>query len=74
MLKREEKRLLVFERKDFCMIYDPKIVDVVYRSRYNFSLDREFNSPNVIEVVKSNRLRYAWYVKSGVEDLSQTAV
>jgi hypothetical protein len=31
----------------------------VYRSRYNIELDREFNSPNVIDVVKSNRLRWA---------------
>jgi hypothetical protein len=44
----------------------------VYRSRYNFELDREFNSPNIIGVVKSNRLRYAGH--KGVEDLSQRAL
>jgi hypothetical protein len=34
------------------MIYGQKIVDSVSRSRYNFELDRDFNSPNVIGVVK----------------------
>jgi hypothetical protein len=37
----------------------PKIVDGVYRNRSNFELDMEFNSPNLIGVVMSNRLRYA---------------
>jgi hypothetical protein len=30
------------------MMYGPKIVDDMYRSRYNFELKREYNSPNVI--------------------------
>jgi hypothetical protein len=60
LTKREENRLLVFERKILRTIYGQKIVDGVYRSRYNFNIDREFNSPNVIGgVVKSSRLRYA---------------
>jgi hypothetical protein len=47
-----------------------KIIDGVYRSRYNFELDnREFNSPNVISVVKNNRLRYAGHMIRGAEDL-----
>jgi hypothetical protein len=44
----------------------------VYRSKYNFELDRKFNSSNVIGVVKSNRLRYAEH--KGVEDQSQRAL
>jgi hypothetical protein len=51
---REENRLLVFHRKVLSTIYGPKIVDGVYRSRYNFELVRELNSPNVFGVVKSN--------------------
>jgi hypothetical protein len=47
----------------FSGIYVPKILDGVYRSWYNFKLDREFSSPNVIGVVKSNRLRYARHMK-----------
>jgi hypothetical protein len=42
LTKREENRLLVFERKVLSTIYGPKIIDGVYRSMYNF------NSSNVI--------------------------
>jgi hypothetical protein len=41
----------------------------MYKSRYNFELDREFNSPNVIGVVKSNRMRYAGHMIRGAEAL-----
>jgi hypothetical protein len=51
LTKTEENRLLVFERK-VLRIYGPKIVDGVYRSTYNIDLDRQFNSPNVIDIVK----------------------
>jgi hypothetical protein len=33
-----------------------------------------FNSPNVIDVVKNNRLRYAGQMIRGSEDLPQRAV
>jgi hypothetical protein len=52
--KGKENRLLVFESNVLRTVYGPKIVD---RSS-NFELDREFNRPNVISVVMSNRLRY----------------
>jgi hypothetical protein len=60
---------LLFERKICLSICGPKIVDGVYRSRYNFKLDREFNSPNVISVVKRNRLRYSEHMIRRSEDL-----
>jgi hypothetical protein len=52
----------------------PKIVDGVYRSRYNFVLDREHNNPNVIGVVKNNRWRFIGHKISGAEDLPQTTL
>jgi hypothetical protein len=55
LTKWEENQLLVFETKVLRTIYVPKIVDGAYRSRYNFELDREFNSPNIIGVMKSTR-------------------
>jgi hypothetical protein len=61
----------LFERKIFRTIYGLKIVDGVYRSRYNFEHDSELNSPNVIGVVKSNRLHYAGHMIRGAEDLPQ---
>jgi hypothetical protein len=69
LTNREENRLLVLERKVLCTIFGLKIVDGVYRSRYNFKFDREFNSRNVIGLVKSNRLRYAGHMIRGVKDL-----
>jgi hypothetical protein len=64
LTKREENRLLVFERKVFLTILLAQIVGV-YRSRYNFELNRKFNSPNVIGVVKNNSLRYAGHMIKG---------
>jgi hypothetical protein len=48
LTKREENRLLLFERKVLRTIYGPKKKTVCTRSRYNFELNRECNSPNVI--------------------------
>jgi hypothetical protein len=55
-------------------ILRPKIVDDMYSNRYNYELYREFNSPNVIGVVKSNKLRYAEHIIRGAEDLKQRAL
>jgi hypothetical protein len=60
--KREENQLLVFERKVLRMICGPKIENSVYRRSYNHELhelDKEMNSPNALNVKKTNRLRYA---------------
>jgi hypothetical protein len=70
LTKREENRLLVFEGKVLRTKFGPKIVDDVHRSRYNFKTEREFNSPNIIGVVK----RYAPHMIRGAEDLSQRAL
>jgi hypothetical protein len=40
----------------------PKLDNGVYRRRHNFQLEREFNSPCVINVVKTNKLRYADHI------------
>jgi hypothetical protein len=59
LTKREENQLLVFEKKVLRTICGPKIENGVYRRRYNYELEREFDSPNVLNVTKTNRLRYA---------------
>jgi hypothetical protein len=51
-----------------------KKVEGVCRSRFNFELDREFNSPNVIGVMKRNRLRYAGYMIKCTQVLPQRAL
>jgi hypothetical protein len=74
LTEREGNQLLVIEKKNLRTIYSPKIVDGVYRSRNNFELDKEFNSPIVIGVVKSNIFWYAGHMIRGAEDLPQKAL
>ena len=74
LTRREENRFLVFERKVLRTICGPKIEDGVYRRRYNFELEREFDSPLVINVVKANRMRYAGHMIRRPEGLPQKAI
>jgi hypothetical protein len=39
--------------------------------RYNHELDKEFNSPNTLDVTKTNRLRYAGHMIRRPEDQPQ---
>jgi hypothetical protein len=57
LTKKEENQLLVFERKVLRTICGPKIENGVYRRRYNHELEREFDSPNALNVTKTKRLR-----------------
>jgi hypothetical protein len=57
--KREESQFLVFERKVLRTICGLKIENGVYRRMYNHKLDKEFDSPNALNVPKTSRLRYA---------------
>jgi hypothetical protein len=43
--------------------------NLVYRRRYNFELEREFDSPCGIKAVKTNRLRYAGHMIRRLENL-----
>jgi hypothetical protein len=49
----------IFERKVLRTICGKKIENRVYRKRHNHELDREFNSPNALNVTKTNILRHA---------------
>jgi hypothetical protein len=57
LTKREENQLLVFERKVLRTICGHKIENGVCRRRYNHELEREFDSPNALNVAKTSRLR-----------------
>jgi hypothetical protein len=74
LTKREEKKLLVFEKKVLRTIYGPKIENGVYRRRYTHELDKKFISPNALNVTKTSRLRYAGHKIRIPEDLPQRAV
>jgi hypothetical protein len=73
LTKREENQLLVFERKVLRTICGPKIENGVCRRRYNHELDKEFDSPNALNVTKTSRLRYAGHMIRTPEDLQQKA-
>jgi hypothetical protein len=74
LTKREENQLLVFVRKVLRTITGSKIANGVYRRRYNHELDKEFNSPNALNVTKTSRLRYAGHMIRKPEDLPQKAL
>jgi hypothetical protein len=66
--------LLVFEKKALRTICGPKIEHGVYRRRLNHELDKEFNSPNALNITKTSRLRYAVHMIRRPEDLPQKAL
>jgi hypothetical protein len=74
LTKRGENQLLVFERKVLRTICGPKIEIDVYRRRYNHELDKEFDSPNALNVTKTSRLRCAGQMIRRPKDLSQIAL
>jgi hypothetical protein len=74
LIKREENQLLVFEKKVLRTICGPKIENGVYRRRYNHELDKEFNSPNALNVTKTSRSHYAGHMIRRPEDLPQKAL
>jgi hypothetical protein len=64
------------EREPITRIWEEgsKIENGVYRRRYNHELEREFDSPNVVNVTKTSRLRYAGHMIRRPEDLQQKAL
>jgi hypothetical protein len=63
--------LFVLERKVLRTICGPKIENVVYMRKNNHELDKEFDSPNALNVTKTSRLRYVSYMIRRPEDLAQ---
>jgi hypothetical protein len=74
LTKKEKKQLLVFERKVLRTICGPKIENGVYKRRYNHELDKEFDSPNALNITKASRLRYAGHMIRRSEYLPQKAL
>jgi hypothetical protein len=70
--KREENQKK--ERKVLRMICGPIIENGIYRRRHSHELDKEFNSPNDLNVMKTSRLRYAGHIIRRPEDLPQKAL
>jgi uncharacterized circularly permuted ATP-grasp superfamily protein len=63
LTKREENQLLVFEKKVLLRtICGLKIENGFYRRMNNHELDKEFDSPNALDVMKKSRLRNAGHM------------
>jgi hypothetical protein len=72
--KREENQLLVFERKVLRTICGPKIENGVYRRRYNHEVEREFDSPNALNVTTTSRLVNVGHMIRSPKDPLQKAL
>jgi hypothetical protein len=61
-------------RRTNCSYLRGTIENGVCRKRSNHELDKEFNSPNALNLTKTSRLRYARHMIRRPEDLPQKAL
>jgi hypothetical protein len=61
---RKERRLKVFENRVLRRVFGPKRDEVTgeWRKLYNEELNDLYTLPNIVRVVKSRRMRWAWHV------------
>jgi len=62
MKKSDEQLLLTFERKVLRTIFGAMREGERWRRRYNFELKRDFGEPDIVAVVKVQRLRWAGHL------------
>ena len=60
--KNDEIRLSIFERKPFRRIYGPICEGGQWWKRYNRELEELYNKPNIVNAIKSSRLKWAGHV------------
>jgi hypothetical protein len=60
----EERRLRVFENRVLRKIFVPKRNEVKgeWRKLHNEEVNDLYSSPNIVRVIKSRIMRWAWYV------------
>jgi hypothetical protein len=60
--KNDVRRLSIFERKILCRLYYPICKRRQWQKRYNRELEEFYNKPNIVNVIKSSKLRWAGHV------------
>jgi len=68
MTKKEEKALLVFERKIFRRIYGPKYEDGEWKIRMNRELEELSKGENIGKLIKGQRISWLGHLERMEED------
>ena len=58
----QEQLLRIFERRILRDIFGPAKEQNVWIRQYNFEIDRLYGEPNIIKIIKINRLRWVGHV------------
>jgi hypothetical protein len=68
MTKKEEQAVLVFERKIFRRIYDPKYENGEWRTRTNRELEEMSKGENIVKWIKGQRISWLGHFESMEEN------
>ena len=68
MTKKEEKGLLIFERKIFRRIYGPKYENGEWKSRTNRELEEKSKGANRVKWIKGQRISWLGHLERMEED------
>jgi hypothetical protein len=62
---KEKLRLRVFEKWVLRRIFEPERDEVTgeWRKLHNAELNDLYSSPNIVRVIKSRRMRWAWHLR-----------
>jgi hypothetical protein len=58
LTRKDENMLRIFERRTLRRIYGPIKEKGIWRSRYNHDLEKLYNEPGTVKVIKAGRLRW----------------
>ena len=68
MTKKGEQALLIFERKIFRRIYDPKYEDGEWKIRTNQELEELNKGENIVKWIKGQRISWLGHLERMEED------